>query len=189
MPQHLEELIATAKHELSHALVAWALRSVKFTIRVYKAPQKDTAKVRGVGPAEAKECQVKCMGFCQSSYPKEHYSLFITAGPFGSPLYQPSESDFLEFQGLVAKYRSLTRQPVKTFNTFVLEPVKNLLDCGPATAIIQRIAPALAQGGTIKAATYLELERFFPRDLNRPLLDAMARQVREAADDYPFDNL
>ena len=185
--QHLEQLIYTARHELSHGMVAYALQCTKLEIRVYKIGQKETTKkIAAVGGAAAVEAEVKCMGYCRASYRRRHHALFVSCGPFASPLYNPSESDFLEFQQLVDHFQRFTGLPAKVFRTLVLEPVKALLECGPMTAIVQRLAQPVAEGGKIKLADYKDLDKFFPKDTNRALLEVMCQQLRDAADELPL---
>lgn len=173
----LDDRIWTAQHELSHGLIAYALGCIKINVKVYKS-----------GKAKFTNKALKCMGVCEFSPPvlTPQIGIFVGAGPFASPAYRLGEDDQLEFNQLVADYRRLTKLPAGTIRSFVLDPVNSFLESQPILDIIGRIAPVLAEGGILRAPKGVDLERFFPKTLNRAMLEAMKRELHEAAFSYPF---
>ena|ERR1022692_10600 len=170
--QDYNERVITSKHELSHALVAYALRCKKIEIKIYKKMKIKSGML--------------FMGHCGFYCRQKHYSMLIGSAVFASPGYCVQEGDQIELQKMVKDFKKITKRGIPSYRAFVLRPLKDLLECDPVLSIIARLANPLAEGGSIKVANYTLLEKFFPRNINMILLRAACRDFYEIANKYPF---
>ncbi len=175
-PAHLDpaERLRTAHHEMSHAIVSYALRCSDITVKVFKRPRPH--------PAYPKN---KILGICSQRLLKPQYRLFITCGPFVSTSYSVDNGDEIEFKDMIRDFIVITGKSEASFRHFVLDPVQNLLDSTPVLEIIKRLAVPMAKGGVLNCKKHTDMEKFFPRTISYPLLQALCRDVKEAADELP----
>jgi hypothetical protein len=177
LPKHLDpvERLRTAQHEMSHAIVSYALECTEIKVTVLKKPKNSRLR-----PG------LNSIGLCGQVFKKVQYKLFVTCGPFVSTAYAVDSSDELEFKDMVNDFIRTTGKSAASFRYSVFDPVKNLLDSEPVVKIITRLAVPLAQGGILYCKKHTDMEKFFPKDMSWPLLLALCRSVKEAADELPL---
>lgn len=178
IPQHLDpaERLRTAQHEMSHALISYALECYQITATVFKRPRKHPTRP-----------ELKCLGICGQIFRKPHHGIFVTCGPFASRAYAVDTDDEIEFRDMVNEFIRVTGKSAASFRSCVLDPVRNLLDSDPATKIINHIAVPMSKGGVLNCPLHKDMEKLFPKKtFSWPLLEALCRSVKEAADDLPL---
>lgn len=168
------ERLRTAQHEMSHALVSFALKCQDIKVVVFKKPKKHPAT------------KSKLLGVCTQRFPKDQYRIFSTCGPFASKLYTPDEYDKPEFEDMMKDFVEMTGQPNKYFKHMVCDPVQELLDSQPAIEIITRFVIPLAKGGILRCKLPSDMEKFFPTGINRALFRELCDNVKSAADVLPI---
>lgn len=176
-PAHLDpvERLRTARHEMSHAIVSYALECENITATVFKRPRSHPMRP-----------EMKALGICGQWFTQVQYRVFITCGPFVSTAYSVDDDDETEFKDMVNDFIRITGKSAASFRHSVFDPVKNLLDSKPAIEIITRLAVPMAKGGVLRCEKHTDMEKLFPKDISWPLLRALCRSVKEAADELPL---
>jgi hypothetical protein len=169
--------LLTAKHELAHAMAAYAMDSSDLDIRVYHKPKQHTTpygKHYALGVCvytHARLVSIKC---------------FCAAAPYACPLYPPDPGDKDEFFYAADLFNEATGLHRRHFKSFVMEPLKEFMEAAPVYAIVNHLTGPLAQVGRLRVKTTAEFEKFFPKTISLPYLRALSRNLRSTLADYPF---
>lgn len=168
------ERLRTAQHEMSHAIVSYALECQDIQVAVFKRPRSHPTRP-----------ELKSLGMCQQRSNKKQYQVFVACGPFVSAAYSVDSNDEIEFKDMVEEFTLLTGKSAASFRYSVFDPVKNLLDSKPAIEIITKLSVPIAMGGILKCKKHTDMEKFFPKTISLTFLHALCRSVKEAADELP----
>lgn len=169
------ERLRTAHHEMSHAIVSFALKCQDIKVVVFKKPKK-----------HPKNPTSKLLGICTQRFAKTQYRIFSTCGPFASTLYSPDEDDKDEFEDMMTSFVEMTGRSNKHFKHLIHDPVKKLLDSQPSIEIITSLVTPLAQGVTLHCKLPSDMEKLFPVSINRSLFRDLCDDVKSAADVLPI---
>ena len=171
--------LLTAKHELAHGLVAFAMGGENIDMRVFHKPKRITTPYSthwALGVCGYRFCVIYMNAM----------EAFCTAAPYASPLYPPDPNDKGEFFYAAEVFQRATGLKGKHFNTFVLEPLKEYLESKPIMEITNYLTEPLARVGRLRVKANAELEKFFPKGTSLPYVRVLARNLREKLSDYPF---